>query len=126
MAILIPLVYEDGTTSLFTFLQELMDRHKNEGTKYIAPLRKVLKDFEKYGSWINKYSSKKFPPYKTFKGMDFAELRTKECRYFIHHTGNDVWIGLHGYEKQGNETPKKEINRAKKEVEEWKRTQKRK
>ncbi len=123
MAVLTPLEYEDGTNSLTVFLQELMDKHKNEQTKYIAPLVKVLTDFQEYGSRINLHASKKFPPYKTIKGTEFAELRTKECRYFIYHIGNDVWIGLHGYEKQGNETPRNQISKAKKEIQLWKKTQ---
>lgn len=123
MAVLTPLQYEDGTNSLTVFMQELMQKHKNENTKYIAPLVKVLKDFEEYGSRINLHVSPKFPPYKPVKGTEFAELRTKECRYFIYHIGNDVWIGLHGYEKQSNDTPRKEIKKAKKEIQLWKETQ---
>ena len=123
MAVLKPLMYEDGTDSLSTFLQELTNKHKKENTKYIAPLIKVITDFQEYGSRINLHSSRNFPPYKTIKGREFAELRTKECRYFIYHTGNDEWIGLHGYEKQGNKTPLKEINKAEKEIKLWKRTQ---
>ena len=123
MAILQPLEYEDGTNSLTAFLQELMDKHKNEEITYIAPLIKVLEDFKKYGSRINLYSSKSFPPYKVVKGTDFAELRTKKCRYFIYHCGNDVWIGLHGFEKKCNDTPKKEINKGKKEIQIWQKAQ---
>lgn len=123
MAVFKPLMFENGSNSLSDFLQELMDKHKNEETKYIAPLINVICDFEKYGSRINLHSSRTFPPYKTIKGTNFAELRTKECRYFIYHTGNDIWLGLHGYEKQGNETPRKEIKRAKKEIQTWKEVQ---
>ena len=123
MAVLTPLEFEDGSNSLTVFMQELMDKHKNEDTKYIAPLTKVLVHFKKYGSRINLHASPKFPPYKPVKGTDFAELRTKECRYFIYHIGNDVWIGLHGYEKQGNKTPPKEISKAKKEIQLWKTRQ---
>ena len=126
MATLIPLEYGDDRDSLSDFMQELMDKHKNEESKYIDPLVSLIEDFEEYGSRINLHASKKFPPFKTFKGEDFAELRTKECRYFVYHTGNDVWIGLHGYEKQGNDTPRKEKNKAKKKIQLWKRTQKEK
>ena len=122
MAILEPLKYDDGSNSLTIFLEELMEKHKNQESTYITPLIKVLKDFEEYGSKINLHASKSFPPFKTIKGTDYAELRTKKCRYFIYHSGNDVWIGLHGYEKQGNDTPEKEKNKAKKEIQLWKRT----
>ena len=64
MAKLKPLEFEDGSNSLTNFLQELMDKHKNENTKYIAPLTKVLLDFEEHGSKINLHASKKFPPFK--------------------------------------------------------------
>ena len=124
MAILRPLEYGDNRDSLSDFIQQLMDKHKNEESTYIYPLVSVVEDFEEYGSRINLHASKNFPPFKTIKGTKIAELRTKHCRYFIYHAGNDVWIGLHGYEKQSNETPKKELNKAKRELQLWKRTQK--
>lgn len=126
MAILKPLENDDGTDSLSDFLEDLMEKHKKQESKYIAPLISVIENFQKYGSKINLQSSKNFPPFKTLKGEDFAELRTKLCRYFIYHTGNDIWIGLHGYEKHGNDTPRNEINKAKREIQLWQEIQKRK
>ena len=123
MAILIPLESGDNEDSLSSFMRELMEKHKNEETKYIFPLVSVIEDFEQYGTRMNLHASKSFPPFKIVKGTDFAELRTKRCRYFIYHAGNDIWIGLHGYEKHGKEAPKKELNRAKEELQKWKKTQ---
>lgn len=126
MAILKPLEDGDGSNSLFNFIKYLMEKHKNEGTKYIMPLTRVIDCFTEFGTRINQNASKNFPPFKTIKGTELAELRTYKLRYFIYHAGNDVWIGLHGYEKQGNETPKKELDKAKKELSLWKRMQKEK
>lgn len=123
MPIIKPLLYSDGSNSFSDFLNELKEKHKNERELYIKQLIDIKDNFEIYGPQINQFGSKNSPPYKNlntiYKGL--GELRTKKCRYFIYNTGkNGVWIGLHGYEKQSNDIPKKEIKRAKEEIKLWK------
>ena len=118
MAIFTPIEYEDGSNSFTEFLKELIEKHKGEEEIYIAPLLKVVENFRRYGPEMNKYSSKKFPPYKKLDDIlkDLAELRTYQCRFFIYKVDKFEWIGLHGYEKQSDDMPKSEKNRAKREA----------
>lgn len=123
-----PIVYDDGTDSLTNFLEELMDKHHNEEEKYITPLLKVIEDFRKKGPLINLDYSKKFPPFKKMSDIhkDLAELRTYECRYFIYKTGVNEWLGLHGYEKKSQDTPKNQIKKVKGEIKQWEQRRKKK
>ena len=121
MAVISPLKYSDGSDSLSSFLEELQSKHKNEEDKYIVPLIKVINDFQLYGPQINLHYSKKFPPYKKLDDIykNLGELRTHKCRYFIYKCDKFEWIGLHGYEKQSQDTPKNEIVKAKGEIKQW-------
>lgn len=122
------LKYADGSDSYSDFKQELAEKHHNEEERYIVPLDKVVTDFQKRGPLINKDYSKKFPPYKKLSEIDpnLAELRTKECRFFIYKYDIQSWIGLHGYEKQGQDMPKKEKTKVKGEIKLWKKITKNK
>lgn len=121
MAKLTPVQYDDGTNSLTRFLTELSEKHRGQEELYLAPLIKILKDFEEYGPLINLYHSKKFPPYKELNDIvkDLAELRTYKCRYFIYKIGKFEWIGLHGYEKQSDQMPKNQKAKVKGEIKKW-------
>jgi|GEM_PF-5965680 len=123
MAILNFLKYADGEDSYSKFKKELIQKHKNEEEKYIAPLEIVISDFCKYGPLMNKSYPKAFPPYKKLSDIDpnLAELRTKECRFFIYKYDKQTWVGFHGYEKQGQEMPKNEKAKVKGEIKLWKK-----
>ena len=70
--------------------------------------------------------SKSFPPFKKLDSLykNLGELRTKKCRYFIYKCDKFEWIGLHGYEKQSQDTPNNEIIKAKGEIRLWLETKK--
>lgn len=112
----------NGKNSLAEFYKELADKHPGQETTYIKPLQDVIKEFEEKGPIINK-DHKNFIVYKKIEGNPYkgiGELRTKKCRYFIYKDEPNIYIGLHGFEKKQNETPKSELERARKETLAWK------
>lgn len=126
--IISPIKYDDGTDSFTNFVNELKEKHKGEEEKYIAPLIKLVKDFQKYGPLINLCYSKSFPPYKNLDDIqkDLSEIRTYQCRYFMYKIDKFEWIGLCGYEKKGDKMPDNQKIRAKGEIKRWKEKNKRK
>lgn len=123
MPVIIPLPTRNGSNSFIDFLTKLSEKHHHEERRYSAPLKRIISLFSDYGPMINHYFSKKFPPYKNLNNIvrGLAELRIKECRYFIFDSGEDgVYIGLHGYEKQSQDIPKNELIKAKGEIIKWK------
>lgn len=113
----------DSENSLITFLKELVDKHPGQDRIYVKPLIDVITEFEKKGPLINK-EHKNFIPFKKLEGKKYKglyELRTKKCRYLLYKIDNEHYIGLHGFEKKSDDTPKNELERAKGEVEKWRR-----
>lgn len=120
---------KNGVSSFSEFIKDLVDTHKGQDYKYSIPMITIMKDFQEKGPRINLDHSKKFPPFRRIEGdryKDIYELRTKECRFFLYKHNPDHYIGLHGYEKQGNITPKPELEKARKEKLSWQEEQKKK
>ena len=120
---IIPL-YLNGENLLKKFIKDLIKKHPGQQQTYVEPLRQVLREFELKGPFINKYH-KNFIPFKKIEGKkydDIYEIRTKKCRYFLYKDDPNTYIGLHGFEKKSNETPKHELEKARNEVSLWKKT----
>lgn len=112
----------NGKDSLSQFYKDLADKHPGQETDYIKPMKDAITEFEIKGPLINK-DHKNFIVYKKLEGnpyKDIAELRTKKCRYFIYKDEPNIYIGLHGFEKKSDKTPKSELERARKETLAWK------
>lgn len=122
---IIPLqLNENKPDSLTEFINDLIANHLGQQDKYVVPLVETLEEFEEIGPIINKYH-KNFIPFKKFKGKKYdgiCEIRTKKCRYIMYEDESNVYVGLHGFEKKSNETPKNELEKARKEVAAWIRT----
>ena len=117
---------KNGVNSLISFLKELVDNHPGQDRLYLKPMIDVISEFEKKGPLINK-EHKNFVPFKKIEGKkykDIYELRTKKCRYLMYKIDNEHYVGLHGFEKKSNETPTRELDRAKGEIEIWKELRK--
>ena len=122
---IIPLkLNENRADSLEEFVSTLFKKHVGQERIYVDALIKVIVEFQQVGPAINK-NHKNFIPFKKFKGNNLnglCELRTKKCRYIMFEDDSETYIGLHGFEKKTNETPKTELKKAKKEIEAWVRT----
>ena len=122
---IIPLkLNENRRNSLEEFIYDIYDKHPGQNDVYVKPFLKIVEEFLEKGPAINK-DHKNFIPFKKFKGDKYSgicELRTKKCRYIMYEEDSNTYIGLHGFEKKSNETPKNELNKARKEVAAWIKT----
>lgn len=122
---IIPLkLNENKGDSLELFVNELIKKHAGQEKIYVEALIKIIIEFQLNGPAVNKLH-KNFIPFKRFKGKNMqglCELRTKKCRYIMYEDNSETYIGLHGFEKKSNETPKNELEKARNEVAAWIRT----
>lgn len=122
---IIPLkLNENRPDSFLEFLKELCEKHTGQQKEYVRPIIRTLEEFKQKGPSINK-DHKNFIPFKKFKGNKYnglCELRTKKCRYILYEEDSDTYIGLHGFEKKSNNTPTKELEKARNEVAAWVKT----
>ena len=122
---IIPLQLNENRPDLLTeFIDELVKKHPGQQKDYVRPLIRILEEFKQKGSVINK-DHKNFIPFKRFKGNKYnglCEIRTKKCRYMLYEDDPQTYIGLHGFEKKSNDTPKNELEKARKEVAAWIKT----
>ncbi len=60
------------------------------------------------------------PFFKTFKGSDITgELRYKQFRILLYKISNDEYLMLNAFKKKSNATPRGEIEKAEKRIEEY-------
>ena len=114
----------NGQDSITEFLAELIDKHPGQESQYGRKLMKILEEFESKGPLINK-DHKNFIPFKKIKGERYDgiyEIRTKKCRFFIYKDDQNTFIGLHGFEKKSDKTPRNELEKARNEVLLWIKT----
>ena len=114
MAEIFPLPLSGDSNSDIEFRNELMKKHK---MLEIVSYDLALNNLRKYGTDINQEWKK-----DSFKKLnkELYELRSKNVRTLLYFDGNDFFIILHSFLKTTQKTPKKEINKALKEIKRWK------
>lgn len=104
----------DNSDSLSEFKKELLKDHK---VNLIIAIDEAIKMLQIYGFLINIKWKR-----ESLKKLDseLYELRQKNIRLLLYFDGKDFFVILHCFLKTTQQTPKKEIERAKKEIKRWK------
>lgn len=106
----------DNSDSLSEFKKELEKDHKDN---LIYAMDEAIRMLQLHGFQINTKWKR-----ESLKKLDteLFELRQKNIRLLLYYDGEDFFIILHCFLKTTQQTPKKEIERAKKEIKRWKET----
>ena len=114
MARVYSLPLSNGSDALAAFKEELLKDHKED---LIIAIDEAIKQLQEYGFNINQRWKR-----DALKKLDkeLYELRQKCIRLFLYFDGHDFFIILHGFIKKSQQTPKHEIEQAKKEIRRWK------
>lgn len=114
MAQVYSLPLRNGSDTLTEFKEELLKDNKKD---LIIAIDEAIKRLQEYGFSINQKWKR-----NALKKLDkeLYELRQKQARLFLYFDGNDFFIILHGFIKKSQQTPKNEIEQAKREIKRWK------
>jgi phage-related protein len=114
MAKIYPLPLGNNRNSDIEFREELLKKHK---TQELIAYDYALDQLTKYGTRINQNWKK-----DSLKKLDeeLYELRSRNVKTLLYFDGNDFYIILHSFLKTTQKTPKKEIDKALKEIKKWK------
>ncbi len=114
MAEVYSLSLSNGLDTLTVFKKELLKDHKEN---YIIALDEAINKLRLFGFEINQKWKR-----DSLKKLDkeLYELRQKNMRLFLFFDGQDFFIILHGFLKSTQQTPLKELQKAKKEISRWK------
>lgn len=93
------------------------DLAKNNQTGLLSQIQLYMKLLEAHGFAINNVKANAI---RKIRG-DIWELRPKSSRVFFFHYQNGTFVFLHAYKKQGQKAPIKEIDKAEREMSEYRR-----
>lgn len=90
---------------------------KNAKTAEVAQIIELNGLLQKHGFDIKRYRPKAIKKIQD----DIWELRPKSSRVLFFHYENGVFVLLHAFRKQTNKTPKTEIDKAIREIKDYRR-----
>jgi phage-related protein len=102
-----------GNIPLKKFLAQLVKEHKEDE---IGQIQLYLKQLQEYGPKINEMFKAKAT--KKLRGKIF-DLRPDNNRILFFYQNGNEYILLHGFTKTSNKTPKREIDKAEKEMKDY-------
>lgn len=111
---IIPYESKSGRCPIKEYMTKLTKQNK---TKEIAQIKEYIRRLEEHGMAVNNT----FP--ETIRKLrdDVYELRPGTNRVFFFYWTGKTFVLLHGYKKQSQEAPPREIEKAVNEMEDFKR-----
>ena len=111
------ILYEtsSGNRPVEKYIKSLIKQHKDDD---VLEIKAYFKKLSEYGFEINKNFK---PEAIKHLGNQIYELRPSSTRVFFFHYTGEKFVLLHAYEKKQNKTNDEEIDRAEKEMKEYKR-----
>jgi len=103
-----------GDSPVQEYIDDLV---KNNDELELTQINVYLKLLEAHGFTINNVKANAI---RKIRG-DIWELRPKSSRVFFFHYQNGTFVLLHAYKKQGQKAPPKEIEKAEREMREYRR-----
>lgn len=91
----------------------------NQSAKTNKQDTKRIKKIYEYIDFLEKYGTRLGEPITEHIEDKIWQLRPGRIRIFLFHWKNNNFVLLHAYEKKTKKTPKREIERAKKEMTDW-------
>lgn len=103
-----------GEKKVKEYIQELNSKTDKDARVKFNKIAEYIRRLRQYGIKIGK------PTIDKIEGTDLWELRPLKDRIFFAYWKDDTFILLHHFEKKTQKTPKREIEQAKRNFEDWK------